>query len=129
MRLRAAANLEKPNATLHPLARNGWREAERLACSMPTVASHRGCVQATSGVARPGAAQADMLPNSNGRDSAEERYEACVRWWNVAVSRYNAAADAYESAQAELRDAGCCLDEARGDLDRAAAVLGLPGAP
>jgi hypothetical protein len=76
-----------------------------------------------------GAAQADMLPNSNGTDTAEERYEACVRWWNVSVSRYNSAAEAYESARRELEDAELWLDEARDDLNRAAAVLGEPGAP
>jgi hypothetical protein len=70
-----------------------------------------------------------MLPNTNGVDSAEERYERCVRWYNVAVSRYNSAADAYEAADRELRDADCWLDEARDDLNRAASAVGLPGAP
>ena len=29
------------------------------------------------------------LPNTNGTDSAEQRYDRCVRWYNIAVGRYN----------------------------------------
>jgi hypothetical protein len=79
--------------------------------------------------AGPGRTQADTLPNSNGRDSAEQRYAACVRSYNVAVSRNNAAVDAYEWAIGELQDAERWLTQAREDLNRAAAVLGMPGAP
>jgi hypothetical protein len=69
------------------------------------------------------------LPNTNGIDTAGQRYERCVRWYNVAVSRYNSAADAYQAAGRELQDAEMWLDEARDDLNRAASVVGLPGAP
>jgi len=70
-----------------------------------------------------------MLANTNGIDTAEERYDRCVRWYNIAVSRYNQALDWYEAADREMRDAGRWFTEARDDLNRAAAVLGLDGAP
>jgi hypothetical protein len=70
-----------------------------------------------------------MLANTNGIDSAEERYEKCVRWYNTAVGRYNSAVDVYESAERELRDASQWLDQARDDLNRSASAVGLPGAP
>jgi hypothetical protein len=69
------------------------------------------------------------LPDSNGVDSAEERYEQCIRWWNVVVSRYNSAVDSYDAAEREMQDAEHWLNEARGELNRAASVVGLPGAP
>lgn len=68
-----------------------------------------------------------MLPNTNAVDTAEERYERCVRWYNVSVTRYNAALDAYEAADREIRDAEQWLDEARDDLNRAATAVGLSG--
>ena len=69
------------------------------------------------------------LPNSNGRDTPEQRYDKAVNSWNVAVGRFNSAADALEWAEREYADAKRWLDETRSDLDRAAAVVGLPGAP
>jgi len=68
-----------------------------------------------------------MLPNTNGRETEHERYDRCVRSYNIAVSRYNSAVDAYEAADRELRDADRWLAEARDDLGRAAAVIGAPG--
>lgn len=70
-----------------------------------------------------------MLPNANGRDTPEQRYGKAVNSWNVAVGRFNSAAGALEWAEREYADAQRWLDEARSDLDRAAAVVGLPGAP
>jgi hypothetical protein len=70
-----------------------------------------------------------MLPNTNGRETAYERYDRCVRWYNIAAGRFNSAIDAYEAADRELRDAERWFTEARDDLHRAAAVLGLDGAP
>ena len=70
-----------------------------------------------------------MLPNTNCTDSAEQRYERCVRWYNIAAGRFNSAIDAYEAADRELRDAERWFTEARDDLNRAAAVLSLDGAP
>ena len=70
-----------------------------------------------------------MLPNTNGTDSAEKRYERCVRWYNTVVARYNSAADCLDSAEREYQDAARWLDEARDDLNRAASVVGMPGAP
>ena len=69
------------------------------------------------------------LPNTNGRETAEERYERCVRSYNTSVGRYNSAIDAFEWAEGELADSRRWLDEARDDLNRAASVLGLDGAP
>ena len=69
------------------------------------------------------------LPNTNGTDSAEQRYDRCVRWYNIAVGRYNSAADSLDSAEREYRDAMMWLDEARDDLNRAASVIGMEGAP
>jgi hypothetical protein len=73
--------------------------------------------------------RAAMLPNTNGRQTPEERYERSVTSWNIAVSRYNSAVGAYEWAEQELADAQRWLDEARDDLNRAAMVLGREGAP
>jgi hypothetical protein len=70
-----------------------------------------------------------MLPNTNCTDSTEQRYERCVRWYNIAAGRFNSAIDAYEAADRELRDAERWFTEARDDLNRAAAVLSLDGAP
>ena len=70
-----------------------------------------------------------MLPSTNGLETAGERYDRCVRSYSIAVSRYNAAVGYLESAECEYADARRWLDEARSDLDRAAAVVGLPGAP
>ncbi len=101
------------------------------------------------------------LPNTNGIESAEERYDRCVRTYNRCVRRHNSAADeltaaegeygnAYgalawlegtaipwfydakhrlEAADRDYDDARRWLDEARDDLNRAASVVGLPGAP
>lgn len=69
------------------------------------------------------------LPNTNGTETAEERYARCIRWYNVTAARYNAALDSYEAAERELTDAHQWYEEARDDLNRAAAVLGQPGAP
>jgi hypothetical protein len=70
-----------------------------------------------------------MLPNTNGTDSVQQRYEKCVRWYNIAAGRYNSAAGAWDAADRELTDAELWLNEARDDLNRAASVAGLPGAP
>jgi hypothetical protein len=70
-----------------------------------------------------------MLPNTNARETAGERYDRCVRSYNIAVGRYNAAFDYLESARREYDDAERWLEEARDDLNRAASVVGLPGAP
>jgi hypothetical protein len=70
-----------------------------------------------------------MLPNTNGTDTAEERYGKCVSFYNAAAGRYNAALDWLDAAQREYDDAERWLTEARDDLNRAAAVLGLPGTP
>jgi hypothetical protein len=70
-----------------------------------------------------------MLPNTNGIDSAEQRYDRCVRWYNTSVSRYTSAIDAFDAADRELRDAERWFTEARDDLNRAAAAIGAPGAP
>ena len=73
--------------------------------------------------------RATMLPNTNGRESPEQRYYRCVCSYNIAVSRYNSAVGAYEWADGELADAQRWLDETRSDLNRAAMVVGLDGAP
>ena len=70
-----------------------------------------------------------MLPNTNGRDTPEERCEKCVRFYNGAVGRYNAAIDWLEAAQREYDDAQRWFEEARDDLNRAAVAIGLPGTP
>jgi exonuclease VII small subunit len=70
-----------------------------------------------------------VLPNTNGIDTADERYDRCVRSYNIAVSRYNSAADYLESAEREYADAERWYAEARDDLNRAAAATGAPGAP
>lgn len=67
------------------------------------------------------------LPDSiGGGETPDQRYHRCVRWYNVTVRRYNAAVDAIEAAEAEVRDAKMWLDEARDEMNRAASVIGLP---
>ena len=69
-----------------------------------------------------------MLPNTNGRDTPEERYEKCVRFYNGAVGRHNGDRR-LEAAQREYDDAQRWFEEARDDLNRAAVAIGLPGTP
>jgi hypothetical protein len=44
-----------------------------------------------------------MLPNTNGIDSAEDRYEKCVRFYDTAAGRYNAALDWLEASRTRVR--------------------------
>jgi hypothetical protein len=67
-----------------------------------------------------------MLPNTNGRDTPEQRYGKAVNSWNVAVRRFNSAAGALEWAEREYADARRWLDEARDDLNRADAIRSQP---
>ena len=69
------------------------------------------------------------LPNTNGNDTADERYDKALRAYNVATSRLNSAIDALEWAEREYADAERWFTESRDDLNRAASVVGRPGAP
>ena len=65
------------------------------------------------------------LPNTNGRETADERYDRCLRSYNIAVRRYNAAVDYLITAKREYADAKGWMDEAQSDLERAGSVIGL----
>lgn len=65
------------------------------------------------------------LANTNGRETADERYDRALRWYDICARRLQAAADQLIAARREYEDARMWMDEAESDLTRAGSAIGL----
>jgi hypothetical protein len=66
-----------------------------------------------------------MLPNTNGQETPDERYDRCFRWYEICARRLGTAANQLVAARREYDDAKMWMNEAESDLDRAASAIGL----